>query len=82
MKLMDWFKAAFPKPHLPQKRYVVLFFVLAYPALHAYVQHTKADWDDKILDAVRSVVISSFSSPDAPSDQYDDNGMRFGEGET
>ena len=79
MSLLDLVKKIFPKPQLPQKRYVVIFFLAAYPLLHLYVEHTQADWDNKALEAVKSVVLASFSEPDAPSDHYDDNGMRFGE---
>lgn len=83
MKLVDWLKRLFPKPQLPQKRYLLLVFLVAYPLLQMYVEHTQAEWDDAVLKQSKVIILKYFADeekkPD-PSDQYDGDGLQFGEG--
>ncbi len=83
MKLMDWIKWIFPKPQLPQKRYWVMAGIALYCAAKVYVAYTPTPDDDKYPDQLRGIIVDYFADADKepdPSSDYDEDGLRFGEG--
>lgn len=54
-------KKAFPKPNIPQKRYIVLFGLAVYYGLKLYVEHTDTPVDDQMLEYVKQVLAQCFS---------------------
>lgn len=82
-KLKDYLKAAFPKPQLPQKRYLVLLGLALYIAAKVWVAYTPTSKDDELPDQLRGVLLNYFAEvqvePD-PTTDYDEDGLRYGEG--
>jgi hypothetical protein len=56
MAWLDKLKALFPKPIMPQKRYLLLAGVVLYYAAKAYVAWTPDPRDDNWPDEVRMIV--------------------------
>lgn len=50
-------KKVFPKPKLPQKRYLIIIAIILYVALKIYVAYTPGTYDDKILDDAQAIAI-------------------------
>lgn len=46
-----------PKPNIPQKRYLIMFFMVLYGALKLYVSYTPDKYDDVLLEQAHAVVI-------------------------
>jgi len=81
MNIMDMLKKAFPKPIIPQKRYLILFGLIIYFAAKTYVVNTPNPADDQIPDQMKAILLDIFANDeDSDSSEYDENGMRvFGE---
>ena len=77
MKILNVLKKMFPKPVLPQKRYLVLIFLSLYPLLHMIVEHTQTEWDDKMLEAVKSVMLTTNSDTEQPIMQDDEPVIKY-----
>ncbi len=60
-KCKGWLKALFPKPRIPQKRYLVIIGLCAYFILKAYVLYTPDQSDDGLPDQLRGVVMDMFA---------------------
>lgn len=56
MKLLDWVKWIFPKPRLPQKRYLIIAFSIFYALAQIYVKSTPNKVDDEILEKAHELV--------------------------
>ncbi len=85
MNLKEWFKWIFPKPQIPQKRYLVVAGLVLYYLAKGYVAITPSPHDDSYPDKIRDAVVFMFANQDAqpdPSSDYDKDGLRYGEGET
>ncbi len=54
-------KKIFPKPKLPQKRYLFLAFVIIYLAMKFYVLQTPSTLDDNIPDQIKEATCQFFS---------------------
>lgn len=83
MGVLDRLKKIFPKPIIPQKRYLMLAGLIIYAGLKIYVNHTEAEWDNKALEAGKGIVLEYFAAADKqpdPSTDYDEDGLRYGEG--
>ncbi len=75
-------KFAFPKPQIPQKRYLVIAGMILYWAAKAYVVSTPSPHDDHYPDKVRDAAVLIFAAEDEkpdPSSDYDEDGLRYGE---
>jgi len=77
MKILDKLKKLFPKPVLPQKRYLIMLFIASYPLLHMIVEHTQTEWDDKMLEAVKSVMLTTNSDTEQPIMQDDESVIKY-----
>jgi len=83
MNLKDLMKLLLPKPRLPQKRYFVIAALVIYYLAKAYVTITPSKEDDAYPDNVRDAVVTIFANSDSepdPTDDYDKEGLRYGEG--
>jgi hypothetical protein len=56
MSWLDKLKVIFPKPQIPQKRYLLLFGIALYYAAKVYVAWTPSPHDDNLPDEVRAIV--------------------------
>lgn len=78
-KITGFFKAQ----RLPKKRWLVVGAIIIYFAAKAYVTLTPTPDDDVYPDKARDLVVEYFgyaeTQPD-PSSDYDENGLRYGEG--
>jgi hypothetical protein len=72
MDILAMLRKAFPKPKIPQKRYIILGMV-AYALLKLYVAHTPSTADDGLPDVLKGAVVEMFT-------QSDDDGFQYGEG--
>lgn len=59
--MLDLLKTAFPKPNIPQKRYIIIFTTLIYFVLKSYVMSTPATWDDDLPDHFRDAAITLYA---------------------
>ncbi len=57
MKFVDMFKTVFPKPVMPQKRYLLLAVALVYGGLKLYTHLTPSLNDDKWPEDFRNAVM-------------------------
>ncbi len=78
MKIMDMLKKVFPAPKIPQKRYMLVAAAILYAGLHIYVEHTKADWDNQLLESGKGIILEYFADADN-ADQPAEADQRFGE---
>lgn len=67
-KCIKAFKKLFPKPRLPQKRYLILIGLMAYYILKLYVIQTPTKEDDDLPDDLKGVVGTIFASNNVDSD--------------
>lgn len=65
-------KGMFPKPKIPQKRYLLLAMLL-YLLAKLYVSATPDPSDDKWPDMIKGAVVEMYT-------QSGDDGLQFGEG--
>jgi hypothetical protein len=57
MAIMDVLKKIFPKPNIPQKRYIILLVGIGYAAAKLYVTATPSPLDDILLERVHEVAM-------------------------
>lgn len=57
MNFGDLLKQAFPKPRIPQKRYLVLVAGIVYAIARLYVESTPTPTDDAILEKAREIAM-------------------------
>ena len=57
MQLPEWLKTAFPKPRIPQKRYIIAASFVIYWALKIYTQATPTTADDHLPDLFKQGVV-------------------------
>lgn len=50
------FEELFPKPRIPQKRYLIMFIILLYVISKVYVSYTPTFSDDNVPDQVVTVI--------------------------
>jgi hypothetical protein len=78
MQLHDHLKRVFPKPRLPQKRYMVLLCALIYVGLRIYTTQTTTTQDDSLpndFSAMAQIGLSADneSEPNVDSDSSNPN---------
>jgi len=69
MSLLDTLEAIFPKPQIPQKRYLLVLGLALYYAAKVYVSATPDPSDDYLPDKVRTIVFEMFSDSTAQDTQ-------------
>ncbi len=80
MKLIDGVKKVFPKPNIPQSRYLVLICLLVYVGLKLYTIHTPTEKDDHLPDDFSNaaqIILSHndyYINEDGHEDEWDDPG--------
>jgi len=80
MNLMEMLKKVFPKPNIPQKRYLALIGMVIYMAAKVYVTMTPNPVDDAYPDAARDLVVKYFANAaDDPDNHEDSDNRNFGE---
>lgn len=57
LKISEILKSAFPKPVIPQKRYILLLVTLVYLIAKVYVENTPDKYDDELLEAAHDLVV-------------------------
>ncbi len=60
--IIDGAKSVFPKPNMPQKRYILLLLAVLYVAFKVYVAYTPTPDDDDLPDQLRDVVLKVVST--------------------
>jgi hypothetical protein len=72
MKFNELIKSVFPKPVIPQKRYLLLATGIIYIALKAYVTMTPDPMDDVVLEQAKDMAVQMLAraqESEAQSDQ-------------
>jgi hypothetical protein len=54
---MDFFKKAFPKPNIPQKRYIAIIIGLLYAGLQFYLQNTPDKYDSEMIERIHFIAM-------------------------
>lgn len=57
MDVVGWLKRMFPKPNIPQKRYLIAAGFVLYWALKIYTSTTPDKTDDVLPDLIKSGVV-------------------------
>lgn len=77
MNLLNLLKLAFPKPIIPQKRYMALGVFAVWALLKVYTMYTPSteddSWPDTFSSAAQIVLSSDDSSPSSDQDSEDDS---------
>lgn len=66
MPLREHLKRAFPKPRIPQKRYLILACALIYVVLRIYTTQTKTTEDDSLPNDFSTMAQIGLSADNAP----------------
>ena len=74
MSLKNWMKAIFPKPRLPQKRYVVLACLFLWVVLKIYTVCTPSTADDSLPDDFSTAAQIGLSADGVEESDYYDQG--------
>ncbi len=56
-KIKSVLQFTFPKPRIPQKRYVVIIVTIVYLGLKSYVMYTDDPYDDQLLEQAHEVIM-------------------------
>lgn len=57
MNILNLLKSAFPKPQIPQKRYLIMLVTILYVVLKVYVDQTQSQLDNETLDRAHEIAM-------------------------
>lgn len=75
MKLLDLLEKIFPKPRIPQKRYIILFVIAMFAGAELYVKSTPSPTDDIIFERARELVFQMLAEGKIVIEPSSDNDL-------
>jgi hypothetical protein len=67
-------KIVFPKPNIPQKRYILILVGILYIALKGYVKMTPSTYDDELLEHAHKIALQVLAQ-----DEVNEAKIHYGE---